>query len=246
VARALTRGLVELPDGEGVDLAIVRDQPWLAFCFYLGDMRSRIAVNVDLPMSVVDLLQLVIHETYPGHHVERSCKDELLVRGRGLLEEALVLVPTPQSLISEGIAELAPSMLLDGDGLAAVAAVVHEACSEIDLAHALAVERTAQPCRWAEVNAALMVHDEGAGTAEVQAYLERWGLMSPQLAAHLVRFFAEPTSRSYAITCPAGRELCRSYVRGEPERFRHLLTEQVRVRDLLATRDTGVAMASEH
>src|SRR5438876_9910342 len=52
-ARACTRGLVELPDGEGVVLEIVRDKPWMAFCGYLGDLRSRIAVNVDLPLSAI-------------------------------------------------------------------------------------------------------------------------------------------------------------------------------------------------
>jgi hypothetical protein len=31
-ARAWTRGLVELPDGEGVDVEIVHDEPYLAFC----------------------------------------------------------------------------------------------------------------------------------------------------------------------------------------------------------------------
>ena len=91
-------------------------QPWLAFCEYLGELRSRIAVNVDLPMSAIELLRITIHETYPGHHAERCSKDHLLVRGRGLLEETLVLAPTPQSLVSEGIAELAPAVLLEGDG----------------------------------------------------------------------------------------------------------------------------------
>ena len=45
--------------------------------------------------------------------------------------------------------------------------------------------------------------------ASLDAYLERWGLMTPQWAAHMIRFFNEPTSRSYVITYPAGRELCR-------------------------------------
>ena len=139
--------LVELPAGEGVVLEIVRDEPWLAFCDYLGDLRSRIAVNVDLPMSAIELLVLAIHETYPGHHTERACKEQLLVRGRGLLEETLVLVPTPQSLVSEGIAELAPSLLLEGDAGAALAAVVREAGIELDLAHALAVERALRAVR---------------------------------------------------------------------------------------------------
>ena len=63
--------------------------------------------------------------------------------------------------------------------------------------------------------------------------------MTPELATHVIRFFDEPTSRSYVITYPAGRELCRSYVAGDPERFRRLLTEQVRVRDLLDAREVG-------
>ena len=190
-------------------------------------------MNVDLPLAAIELLVLAMHETYPGHHTERCCKEHLLVRGRGLLEETLVLVPTPQSLLSEGIATLAPSMLLEGDGGADFAAIVHDAGVELDLDHALAVRRALEPCRWAEVNAALMLHEEGASEAETKAYLERWGLMTPDWAAHMIRFFSSPTSRTYIVTYPAGRELCRSYVAGEPERFRRLLNDQLRVRDLL-------------
>jgi hypothetical protein len=244
-ARAWTRGLVELPDGEEVVLEVVRDKPWMAFCEYLGGLRSRIAVNVDLPMSAFELLGLTMHETYPGHHAERAIKDHLLVHGRGLLEETIVLVPTPQSLVSEGIAELAPELLLEGDGAAALAAVMQHAGIELDLGHALAVERALEPCRWAEVNAALMLHEAGASEAEAQAYLERWGLMSAQLAAHLIRFLGEPTSRTYVMNYSAGRELCRSYVAGEPERFRRLLTDQMRVRDLLEAHVAPARMSSD-
>jgi hypothetical protein len=233
VARARTRSLVELPAGEGVDLGFVRDKPWLAFCDYLGNLRSRITVNVDLPRSAFELLRLAIHETYPGHHTEGCCKEHLLVRGKGLLEETIVLVPTPQSLVSEGIAELAPQLLLEGDGGAPFIAIMQAAGIELDLPHALAVERALEPCRWADVNAALMLHDAGASEAEVQAYLQRWALITAELAAHLVRFLKEPTSRTYILTYAAGRELCRSYIAGEPARFRRLLTEQVRVGDLV-------------
>ena len=243
-ARMWSRGLLELPDGEGVLLEIVRDKPWLGFCGYLGDLQSRIAVNVDLPMSAIELLWLAIHETYPGHHAERCTKEHLLVRGRGLLEETLVLVPTPQSLVSEGIAGLAPSVLLEGEGGTALAAVTHDAGIELDLAHALAVERAGDPLRWAEVNAALLLHDAGASGAEAHAYLERWALLTPEIADHVIRFFTEPTSRTYIVTYPAGRELCRSYLAGEPERFRLLLTEQVRVRDLLEAGDAGAPLPS--
>jgi hypothetical protein len=233
-ARRQAGRLVELPRGEDVVLELARGEPWLAFSAYLGGLRSRITVNVDFPMSGLEALQLTIHETYPGHHAERVAKDHLLVRGRGLLEETIVLVPTPQSLVSEGIAELAPSVLLEGDGGNALAGALREAGVELDLAHALAVGRALQPCRWAEVNAALFLHEAGGSEAETQAYLERWALMSPQLAGHLARFLNEPTSRTYVTAYPAGRELCSSYVDGDPDRFRRLLTDQVRVRDLAA------------
>ena len=232
-ARAWTRGLVELPRGEAVLVEVVRDKAWLAFCQYRGGLLSHIAVNVDLPVSAVELLHITIHETYPGHHTERCMKDQLLVRDRGLLEETLVLAPTPQSLVSEGIAELAPTVVLGGDGGAALGAAIRDAGIEVDLPHALAVERTLEPCRWAEVNAALMLYERGANEPQVQAYLEWWALMTPRLATHVIRFLRQPASRTYVINYPAGRELCRSYVAGQPERFHRLITEQIRVRDLL-------------
>ncbi len=232
-ARRWTSELVDLPEGEGVELEIVHDKPWWAFCQYLGDLRSRITVNADLPMSALDLLHVAIHETYPGHHAERCCKELTLVRGEGLLEETLVIVPTPQSLIAEGIAVLAPAILLEGRGGASIAAAVESAGFEFDLAHALAVDRAARPCRWAAMNAALMLHDRGATEADTQAYLERWGVMATEMAAHIVSFLQQPTSRTYIVTYPAGRELCEAYVADDPERFRRLLTEQLRVGDLL-------------
>jgi len=232
-ARAQTRRLVELPEGEGIDLEIVRDKPWLAFCEYRGGLRSRIAVNVDLPISGIELLVLALHETYPGHHVERCCKDASLVRGRGLLEETIVLVPTPQSLIAEGIATLAPGVLLDGEGGPAFAAIVRDSGIDFDLAHARAVRRALQPCGWARVNAALLLHEGGASEAETRTYLERWALLTPEWADHMLRFFNEPTSRSYVLTYLAGRELCRAYVAREADGFMRLLTEQVRVGELL-------------
>ena len=44
----------------------------------------------------------------------------------------------------------------------------------------------------------------------------------------MLRFLREPTSRTYMITYLAGRELCETYVAGDPVRFRRLSTEQVR------------------
>jgi hypothetical protein len=50
----------------------------------------------------------------------------------------------------------------------------------------------------------------------------------------MIRFFTEPTSRSYVLTYAAGYDLCNRYVQGDLDRFRRLLTEQVRAGELLA------------
>jgi hypothetical protein len=232
-ARSQTRALVELPADEGVEIEIVRDKPWFAYCEYLGDLRSRIAINVDLPMPGLELLVLALHEAYPGHHTEGCCKEVTLVRERGLLEQTIVMVPTPQSIVAEGIATLAPELVLETEAGPALAAVLHDAGIELDLDHALAVERAREACNWSGVNAALLLHDRGHSERDVQVYVERWGLLEREMAQHLIRFLTTPTSRSYILTYAAGRELCRAYVGGDHDRFRRLLTEQVRVRELV-------------
>ncbi|HET7171083.1 MAG TPA: hypothetical protein VFI18_05570 [Gaiellales bacterium] len=234
LGRHWTSRVVDLPAGEGVALEIVSDKPWGGFCYYLGDLQSRIELNADLRRSAGEVLNLALHETYPGHHAERCVKDDVLVRKGGRLEEAIVLVPTPQSLIAEGIAELAADLVLTSEAGAELATVVADAGVEFDMAQLLEVRRAMAACDWADVNAALMLYEDGASEAEARAYLERWGLITPERSAHGVRFMREPTSRSYIVTYSAGRELCERWVGGDLQRFRRLLTEQVRVGELLA------------
>ena len=49
-----------------------------------------------------------------------------------------------------------------------------------------------------------------------------------------VRFLGDPALRGYAICYPAGLARCRDFVAGDLARFRRLLTEQVRVSELVA------------
>ena len=109
------------------------------------------------------------------------------MRERGLLEETIVLLPTPQSVIAEGIASIAPAVLLDR-APEVFARVAEAAGIDIDFPRAVAVESALEPCRWAEVNAALMLYEDGAGEDEVRAYLEHWGVLDAELSAHAMRF----------------------------------------------------------
>jgi hypothetical protein len=84
------------------------------------------------------------------------------------------------------------------------------------------------------LDAALMIHEEGASIDDAEAYVRRWSLATPERARRTIRFVTDPTWRAYVITYTAGAELCRAFVGGDPSRFVRLLTEHVRIGDLAA------------
>ena len=232
VLRRCTVALVELPAGEEVVLEPVSDEPWWAFNYYLGDVRSRVVLNTDVPTTGADLLHLVAHEVYPGHHTEHAVKERLLG-----VEERIQLVPTPQAVLSEGIAETGLDVVLDDAAREEAFAIMRgHGLDLVDPDLADRISRAVEPLRTVSVDAALMIHEEGASLEDAQAFIERWTLVTPEDAKHSVSFVTDPTWRAYTITYSAGRDLCRAYVAGDPARFRTLLTEPVRIGELLAAR----------
>ena len=234
VLRTRMEALVALPDGEQLVVEEVRDEPWWAFNYYLGDLRSRVVVNSDQQTTAADLVTLAAHEAYPGHHTERVVKEQLLVRAQGYLEESIQLVPTPQSLVGEGIAEHGLEVVLDDELQRELEATLTAHGLDGDLARALAIGRARQPIRGIGLDVALMIHELGLSTEEARAHYERWAMSTPERSASAVRFATDPTWRAYAVTYSVGQDLCSRYVAGDRARFRTLLTEQVRVGDLLA------------
>jgi hypothetical protein len=230
--RDLTEALFGLPEGDDVVLEPVTDEPWLAFNYYLGGLRSRIAINVDLPITGPELIGLLAHETYPGHHAEHAWKEQLLVRDRGLLEESILLTPTPQATVSEGIAERGAELAEDA-AAATLAPLLAELGVDCDLPAARQVRRARDALDTVGLNAALLIHEDGMSEDEAVEYVARWAGVGPQRAAHTVRFVTVPNWRAYVVTYSAGLELCRAYQGEDPARFRRLLTEQIRVQDLL-------------
>jgi hypothetical protein len=233
ILRAETVRVVGLPEGEGLVVEGVRDEPWWAFNYYLGGLRSRVVVNLDQPDIPDDLVELAAHEVYPGHHTEHALKEQRFIRERGELEESIQLVPTPAALLQEGVAETGPSVVLDGDVGARLADALSRHGIEYDFAAERAVRVARGPLRRLGLDAALMIHEDGASPEEAQAYLERWGLVGPEQAAQSVRFVTDRTWRAYVINYSAGGDLCRRWVGGDRRRFAQLLTEHIRVSDLL-------------
>ncbi len=231
--RARTLALVDLPDGERVKIEPVADEPWWAFNYYQGDLESRVVLNTDVPTGATDLIHLMAHEVYPGHHTEHVLKEQLLLRDRGLIEEGIQLVPTPQAVLSEGIAEAGEEIVLDDAAREEAYAIVGRHGLETpDVVRARRIATALEALRTVGVDAALQIHEDGVSPEEAQRFVERWSLATPEQSAQSVRFVTDPTWRAYTITYSAGRDLCRAYTGGDPARFRTLLTEHVRVSEL--------------
>ena len=83
------------------------------------------------------------------------------------------------------------------------------------------------------LDAALMIHEDGASEEEAKAHVRRWALVTPEQAAHSVRFVTDPTWRAYVINYSAGRELCTAGSAATRRASCACSTEHVRVGDLL-------------
>jgi hypothetical protein len=237
--RSRTASLFELPEGESVVVDYVSDEPWTAFNYYQGGLRSRIAVNTDVPMTPDILIGLVTHEAYPGHHTEHSWKEQLLVREGGRLEESALMVGTPSALIGEGIAELASEILLGDERERVTAAHVDGTGVRYDPDLSHAVNEAREPIAHVGGNVALLIHTRGASEEKAVEYSMRWGLSSPRRAKQSVRFVTDPVWRAYITTYTNGYELCRKWVDGDPARFKRLLTEQLTPVDLVRYSENG-------
>jgi hypothetical protein len=158
------------------------------------------------------------------------------------LEASILLINTPECLISEGLADL-------GHDFATPAAAEPELLVELyeraglpiaaDPAAAMdAAERTVGLAphrrRLAEsrVNAALMRHEDGVPHDEVLAYLQRVGRFAPATAAKRLEFIEHPLWRTYVFVYHEGEALLRRWLDAVPEadraaRFGRLLREQL-------------------
>ena len=238
-----------LPKDESIRLEIVRDQPWIAYDWYEGGRRSRIDLNVDLPVTAPDLIVTIAHEAYPGHHLEYAWKETELVDARGRLEASIILTNTPEGPVSEGLARYGTRFasplderagliveLFDRAGMA-VAADGAAAGELAETAVALIGPRNVLEAATDEV--ALRRHADGASHDEALAYLQEVGRYPEEVARKRLEFIEDPLSRLYVFAYEEGEALVARWVEqaeapDQVGRFGTLLREQVTPGRLLA------------
>jgi hypothetical protein len=231
-----------IPPGEDLQVRLVTDQPWSGYNWYDGGLRSRVDINTDLPVRAADLLHTVAHETFPGHHLEHAWKESALVDGAGHVESSVLLINTPECLISEGLADLGfdfavppaeePDLLVElyeraGLPLAADPAAVRDAAERT-----AAMRAPRRRLGQVRGNAALHRHADGASHEETLAYLERVGHYARSVSEKRLEFIEHPLWRTYVFVYHEGEALLRRWVGAVPEaeraaRFGRLLREQL-------------------
>jgi hypothetical protein len=233
-----------LPEGEGVEIALVSDKPWGGYNWYLGNCRSLVEVNTDMPVRANALLDLMCHEGYPGHHTEHALKEQRLYLEQGFGEHAIQLINTPECVIAEGIATLAESIIFaPGEAEAWQAEHVYAPLGiTVDPARDRQIADAQRTLRSVSGNVALLVHEDGAAGDDAVRYLMRYGLESEERARHRMRFITDPLWRPYVFTYHVGRDLLGAWIElpegdapvAEGDRFAHrqrrfarLLVEQM-------------------
>ncbi len=105
-----------LPKNEYIIIDLIGDKnsdktKWSYYNWYLGNYISRIEINPNYNVYWSSLLSSAAHEGYPGHHTEFAVKEQCLYRKLYQFEHSLLILHSPKLIISEGIGNLAISVM---------------------------------------------------------------------------------------------------------------------------------------
>jgi hypothetical protein len=233
--RRRTAGRIALPEAEGVEVRLTNNQHWSAYNWYLGNGRSLIEFNTDIPLSALQLLGTFAHEGYPGHHTEGILKEQRLLREKGYAEAAVMLLHSPTAVISEAIAVTALEMIFTEDGahewnwevmLPAAALTPYQSESAAEMSR---LSEAQKQLRTVSANAAILHHTGQLNREQAIEYLQTYNLSTRQRAEKSYEFMTHPLSRNYVFTYTIGYDLFQqATANSDPwPLFGRLLTEQV-------------------
>jgi hypothetical protein len=228
--RGRTRERFALPQGERVEIESVGGKPWSGFATYEGGLRSRISINTDLPLHGFRLLELVAHEIYPGHHTEHVLKD-------GLEGHAAYVYPTPQALVSEGLAMHALDALLGEEADRVAAACLRPLGIAYDEQTAAAALDARMQFTTVRTNLAIRLDEGRIDVDSARAYARRWLVESDAYVDELVDGLRSNPWPPYESCYVEGHVLCREFAGRYG--FRRLLTERLTTSDLVRRRTIG-------
>jgi len=225
------------PVGESLTVSLVTGEPWSAYNWYDGGLRSRIEVNTDLPLRAPEMIGLMTHECFPGHHLEHAWKEQRLYRELGRVEASVLLINTPEAYVSEGVGELGGKLVVeDGRWQELFEGICRQAGIPLEPGEAARqreISRALGELRSTSADASLLLHAEQRPGEEVIEFVERTALTTAQRAAKTLEFISHPLWRTYVFCYSGGERLLADWCAAAGDldaqrgRFFRLLTEQL-------------------
>ena len=190
-AREHTKKVLQLPPEEGVQYATLENRPYSSDNTYLGNYKSIVRLNLNYPLISASLPIHVTHQTYPGHHTEHVLKELELYEGKKQQESSILLSNTPESTISEGLADTSRKFILGEPSMA------EDKIMELAMTFRRAIR----------ANAALMVHEKHLDVEEARKFLLDEGGYEGGESELGLRWLLDPLWRAYLFTYHEGTKL---------------------------------------
>jgi len=221
-----THKIIDLPEKEDIDLKIVTDKRYGASTRYLGDLVSLVEINDDIPFNFFQLVPLITHELYPGHHTEFCIKEKHLVNDKNYFESNIFLLTSPQLVISEGLGEVAFDILFEPNEAAEWMSENIYKNFDIDI-YDVNLEALVKASRHNSLdqissNAAIMIA-EGRKEKEVKDYIKKYTLQPDYMIDHTYSNLTSSVfKRVYAFTYYYGKRLVQNYLDKSEDRINSL------------------------
>ena len=203
-----------LPIAEDLELGRDSDYHSSVHMNWKQGSTMRLAINVSTPRTRETTRFEVAHNGYPGDYLRIAALSQYAYVQEGQVPACVKLKNAPESVISEGIEDMAYLRLT---------------------AHPTPDDLIAIKLEWLRrgvaATAAIMIRDENTAASEVRDYCERKGFMDGQRIANELRLIDHPVWGVYRAAYWPGRELIaeadrRAEPHGKPNDYlRFLYTE---------------------
>lgn len=230
-----TNSILNLPDNENIKLKIVKDKRFGASTRYLGDYTSLLEINEDIPFNFFQLIPLITHELYPGHHTEFCLKEKNLIREKNYFENNVFLLNSPQLVISEGLGEVGFDLIFSSVQAAEwmkenIYKNFNINIKDVDLELLIKASRY-NSLDQISSNAAIMLK-KGYAKKEVKKYIKKYSLQPEVMLDHVIKnLCSSDFKKVYSFTYYHGKKLISSYLNSEKskkyERLNYLMKDQV-------------------
>ncbi len=224
-----------LPDKEEVVIKEVENQKWAMYNWYLGNYKSRIEIDINKIHFWTDILHLACHEAYPGHHTERSVREKLLFHNKNYFENLILLIYTPEMVISEGIGEIAEFVIFDPKESIKIS--LDEFCLNLENEDSLDVlieqSKIKRGFRRFPSNLAYYKHVKGWKDEDLLKYSRNFDIIPENAIQPILNFISDDLWAPYSIIYQGERLITEKFgYQPSPKHFKSLLTNQTLPSDL--------------